>query len=144
VGYVGTHTPPCETRHIYWYTQSVFLHREMPPHTRTPPCGIRYIYRVSIIQGGVWQQRDICTYIYTLCINIPLRLCGWQRELCGNADTSAGQDPGATRVKGRRVKVFLSAEKCQFITEKCQFITEKCQFITEKWQFETCFCSTNK
>jgi hypothetical protein len=22
-----------------------------------------------------WQQRDICTYIYTLCINIPL---GWQ------------------------------------------------------------------
>jgi hypothetical protein len=40
--------------------------------THTPACQMRHGFTMCVSQGGVWQQRDIYTYIYTLCIDIPL------------------------------------------------------------------------
>ena len=40
--------------------------------THTPACQMRHGFTMCVSQGGVWQQRDIYTYIHTLCITIPL------------------------------------------------------------------------
>ena len=85
-----------------------------------------------ISQGGVWQQRDICTYIYTLCINIPLGRISqggvWQQRDIYTYICTLCKYPFGAYLTGRGVSATQSIQRLRaWVVEVAMGMADKAQ-----------------